>query len=113
MIDKELLKKIDLHMAYQSEKNKQDMHESLVKIVGDALGENPTRYIDVSRIPLICKSIIDISESMKELKSIMVNKEVVESNTNRITAIESNLSWGVKIILGAVILSVLGLILIK
>ena len=50
---------------------------------------------------------------MKELKSIMVNKEVVESNTNRITAIESNLSWGVKIILGAVILSVLGLILIK
>lgn len=70
-----LLAQVDLHMKYQSEKNKLDMHDSLVKIVSDALGDNPTRYIDTSRIPLICKSIFNIEANLIEMKKNMVNQD--------------------------------------
>ncbi len=57
------------------EKNKKDMHSSIVEVVGDALGQNPTRYVDVSRIPLICKSIIEMNAGIKDLNNNYVRKD--------------------------------------
>tara|TARA_R110000868_G_C10972640_1_gene770715 strand:- start:36786 stop:37301 length:516 start_codon:yes stop_codon:yes gene_type:complete len=132
-----LLAQVDNHMMYQANKNALEMERTLTKIVEDALGKNPTRYIDVSRIPLICKSIMDISENMKELKAATIPKETVMSNKERIAKIEheidkslitkkefspvasrvenieSNQAWIVKIIVGAVLAAVLGLVLIN
>lgn len=49
------------------------------------------RYIDVSRIPLICQSIVGIDTRLK--------------------SIESNLAWAVRIIVGAVLVALLALVL--
>ena len=51
------------------------------------------RYIDVSRIPLICQSIIGID--------------------NRLKNIEGNITWGVRIVVGTVITALLGLIVVN
>ena len=53
-------------------------------------GVGEKRFIDISRIPLICQSIISIESRLK--------------------GIEGNLSWGVKIILGAFILGLVALV---
>jgi len=51
------------------------------------------RYIDVSRIPLICQSIVGIDTRLK--------------------SIEGNISWGVRIVVGTVITALLGLIVVN
>ncbi len=66
-----LLEQVDMHMAYALQKTKLEMHDSLVEIVGDALGKTPTRYFDATRIPLICQAILTIDENMKELKNMI------------------------------------------
>lgn len=33
------------------------------------------RFIDVSRVPLICQSIVQISEDIKEIRENMINKD--------------------------------------
>lgn len=48
------------------------------------------RYIDVSRIPLICQSIVGID--------------------NRLRGIEGNITWGVRIVVAAVIGALLTLL---
>lgn len=49
------------------------------------------KFIDITRIPLICKDISDMK--------------------TRIGNIDDNLKWGVRIVLGAVIVAVIGLVL--
>lgn len=51
------------------------------------------RYIDVSRIPLICQSIVGIDARLKN--------------------IEGNITWGVRIVVGAVITALIGLIIVQ
>lgn len=72
--------------------------EIFKKIVQDSIQEmlasdalNKGRYVDVSRIPLICQSIININA--------------------RLEGIESNASWAVRLILGAIIIAFIGLLL--
>lgn len=54
----------------------------------DADGQN--RFINISRVPLICQSIVGIN--------------------TRLENIENNITWGVKLVIGAVILGILALI---
>src|SRR3990167_9511784 len=109
----ELLKKVDMHMKYQSQLNEKKMHNELVKIVGDALGSTPSRYIDASRIPLLCQSIFNIEADMKEIKNGYVKNERFSPLEQSVEKIESNLSRAVWIVLTAVILAVLSLIIIS
>ena len=51
------------------------------------------RFIDVTKEKLICQSIVNIS--------------------GRLDSIEGNLTWGVRIIIGAVLVALLSLVLIK
>lgn len=50
------------------------------------------RFIDVSRIPLICADIATIRGQLK--------------------AIEDNIRWGVRIVIGAVIMALLGMLFV-
>lgn len=51
------------------------------------------RFVNISRVPLICQAIVGIEE--------------------RLNKIDSNIGWGVKIVLGAVILGVVALVIKK
>ena len=54
------------------EQTQQNLH-ILADAISKAIGENKgdQRFIDMSKIPLICLSITGIHESLKELKEIM------------------------------------------
>lgn len=67
--------------------------KSLSDALRDVFGEKTAsgRFIDVTRIPLICQSILVTQK--------------------RLDSIEGNLSWAVKIVVGAVILALIGLVI--
>jgi len=111
--ESDLVSRIDRHMQYASEASRKHMKEQLTEIVSDALGENPTRYIDVSRIPLICKSIIAIDESLKNMDKKYINKDQFEPFRESVKNIETNISRGVWIILALVITAVMSVILVN
>ena len=54
-------------------------------------GVGDKRYIDITRIPLICQSIVGIN--------------------SRLEGIEGNLTWGVRIVVGAIILGLIALLI--
>lgn len=62
--------------------------EALTKALRDVFGEGVAsgRFIDVTRIPLICQSIISLHGDISEIKD--------------------NIKWAVRIVLGAVILAI-------
>lgn len=51
------------------------------------------RFVDVSRVPLICQAIVGIDQRLK--------------------AIEANLTWGIRLVVGAVILALIYVVLPK
>lgn len=73
------------------------IHQNLGDIVDAAVqkafsaGVADKRYIDITRIPLICQSIVGIDARLK--------------------GIESNITWGVRIVIGAVLVALLTLVL--
>lgn len=69
------------------------VHEAVMKGFSFEDSDERRRFIDVTKEKLICQSIVNIS--------------------NRLDGIEGNLTWGVRIVLGAVILALLGMVLIK
>lgn len=69
------------------------VHEAVMRGFSFEDGEEGRRFIDVTKEKLICQSIVNIS--------------------GRLDSIEGNLTWTVRIVLGAVILAVLGLIFVK
>lgn len=54
-------------------------------------GVGDKRYIDITRIPLICQSIVGIDSRLK--------------------GIEGDLKWGVRIVIGAIIAALLALVM--
>lgn len=78
------------------EKNQQDvMAEAIAKAIEKVFevpdSSNKKRFIDISRVPLICQAIVTIND--------------------RLEAIESNISKGVWIVLTAVIVGLMALII--
>lgn len=43
------------------------MKQAFTEAVTEMLSENPTRYVDVSRVPLICQALIGINEKMDKM----------------------------------------------
>lgn len=84
-------------VSAQAEYNASD--ERQTKILADALREvfgeleESKRLVDVSRIPLICQSIVDMHKSIDD-----INK---------------NLTWGVRTVIGGVILALLKVVFVK
>lgn len=49
------------------------IEEALKRVFG--FGEERQLFVDVSRIPLICQSIVQMSDDIKEIKDNMVPKD--------------------------------------
>ena len=62
-----------LDSAKQSQQMVEIISESLRKVFGENVESK--RFVDITRIPLICQSIIGIHESLKDIKKNMVSKE--------------------------------------
>lgn len=78
-------------MEITSEQLEETMHAVLSKMFAAEDAEGNNRFINVGRVPLICQSILGINK--------------------RLESIESNMTWGVRIVIGAVILALLTLVL--
>ncbi len=72
------------------DQSKRDIREAVQEAFKAGIGDK--RYIDVTRIPLICQSIIGIDA--------------------RLTSIEGSLTWVTRIVIGAVLLGLLGLLFV-
>ena len=60
-----LLAKIEETMVKNMVSTAEKLREMVVDVVHDALGREPSRYFDASRIPLICKSIFKMELQLK------------------------------------------------
>ena len=92
-----LLSKVDEHLKDYTKENARQMTDSIRKIVDNALGRSPSRFIDASRIPLICKSIFDIHGNIITISDLI--KEIGE-RTKTIELRLPTYDLSVKIILG-------------
>ena len=103
--------------------NKEHGHEEkLTHIVSLALREvfgeqeEQQRFIDTKRIPLICKDISNINKSLDELHTKIdnkyVSKERFEPVEQKVENISGNVTWLVRLIIGAIVLALLGLVLV-
>lgn len=120
---------MDYEEKKQNEKTINQLAEALRKVFGE--GEEKQRFIDVSRIPLICQSIINLSHEMTKLSAcsqetavkiaeIGVKIEQLQDNFDNISEnfVSNDKFWpinslfykGMGIILGAIILAVLAVI---
>ena len=87
--------KATITAAEASVNHEREMVKVLVEALRQVFGENQDsgRFIDVSRIPLICQNINNMHQ--------------------RIEKIDGNITWIVRLIIGAVVLALLGLVLTR
>lgn len=92
---KEAQEAIEAARSLQSSLSDEKIAKALSSALRDVFGENENsgRFIDTNRIPLICQDIKGIHGS--------------------ISKIEDKIDWVSKLVIGAVILALLGMVLIK
>jgi len=78
----------------EDEKVIQHLEEALRRTF--AFGQENQRFVDVSRIPLICQSIVQMAADVKEIKEDMVSKD-------RFVLVERVVYGGVSLILVGVL----------
>lgn len=78
-------------------------------------GERNKRYIDVTRVPLICQNITGIHDSLKKLEDKMetklVSREAFDAQKEKVDGLQDNQKWVVRSIIGIVIAAVMALII--
>ena len=57
----------------------QALIDALQKVFG--VGEKQKKFVDVGRIPLLCKSVIEMRSDIKEIKENQMNLETAIKNT--------------------------------
>lgn len=81
-----------------AKQTEQVVTKALKDIFGEGDSKDPERMtVLVRRIPLLCTNIDDMHK-------------LIASNSERLEKIEGNIAWGVRIVIGSVILGVLKLI---
>lgn len=65
-------------MQAKEKASRSQMKEVFAEVVQDMFDANPTRYIDVSRVPLICQAIVGLSKSMETLQENLDKKYVTK-----------------------------------
>ena len=85
--------KVAADLAVQTKAENDQTAASLAEALRQVFGENEAsqRFIDVSRIPLICQSIVDIHKNIDK--------------------INNNITWAVRTVVGGVILALLTLLI--
>lgn len=89
--------------------NEEHMTKSLSNALRDVFGENVNsgRFIDTSRIPLICQSILGIEKSIEEIKDGMNTKFIT---TDAFWPVKTIVYTGVGLVLTAVVGALLALV---
>lgn len=84
-----------------TEKSQEETTKYLADALREVFGENQDarRFVDVTRIPLICNSIIGIHEELKELKEIMKDSHNKFVNQDQFFPVRS-IVFGIAGILG-------------
>ncbi len=90
-------KEVDIEKEQQLRQARQK--EEMLNVLDEYFtrGVDKKKFIDTSRIPLICQDIKTIHEDIKEVKE--TQKEM-----------QDNVKWGVRLILGAVVLAFISLL---
>lgn len=105
---------LNTHTTENMKQYMESLKSTMITIVNDALGQNPARYVDISRIPLICKSIFDITQYMKsideKLDTKYVSKEKFEPVQEAVEALRADKNKVVWLVISVVILALLGLV---
>lgn len=81
---------IELAINTSSKRTEDALVFALRKVFGE--NEKSGRFIDVSQIPLICKSIVDMHEKITEMKQDLENKYVTRYEFNPVRAIAFGLA---------------------
>lgn len=95
------------------------IEEKLTRTLSAALrevfGENEVsgRFVDVQRIPLICKSIIDINEKLTDIVSRMEKSDEKHVSQDQFWPVKTIVYSGVGIVLAAVLTAVIGVVVIN
>ena len=88
-----------------------DIRKEVAEAVKEALGETmPGRYLDVSRIPLICQNIDGIHTSLKDLNNKLDNKYVSNESFFPVKLLVYGFAG---MILVAVVAALIGLVVFK
>lgn len=100
--------------AYRAETTKM-FSEALREAFGEQ--KSSGRFVDISRIPLICKNIESIDAKLEKIIATMeenyVKVETAKNLSDKVASLSDNQTWVVRIVIGAVIMALLGLVLIK
>lgn len=96
---------------------KEEKDERMTHVLADALrevfGENEKsqRFIDVSRIPLICQSIISIHSDIKDIKEIIKDSDARHVNQDQFTPVKLIVYGFAGLVLTAVVVALIALVL--
>ena len=103
-------------MTKNGEKHNKNIDPAAVKSITEALkevfgkGKESQKFIDISRIPLICQSIIGIHENLKDINVKLDNKFVTKESFSPVR----NTVYGmIGIILTGVIIAIMSVVLKK
>lgn len=96
--------KVD-EVLLQENRNLQILQKSLAGALKDVFGEytESQRFLDLKRIPLICKDISGINKSLEDIKNSIDAKE--NDHENRIRSLEGKMAYYIG---GAAVLGALG-----
>lgn len=85
--------KIETARLAQVDLNQDKIKEMMIEVLHDVFDEKVSsgRFIDVSRIPLICQSIMGLNK--------------------RVESIDDSITWVVRIVIGAVVLGLIALLI--
>lgn len=89
----------------QENKNLQILQESLAGALKEVFGEytESQRFLDLKRIPLICKDISNIYKILEDIKKVVDNDNKDDDHEKRIRKMESKIAYytGASGVLGA------------
>lgn len=81
-----------------------DVIAAIEEAVRNALSTDAKRYVDVSRVPLICQSIIQIHDNIKDIKDNMVTRESFSPVRNLVYGLVSLFLTGIAVALLALVI---------
>ena len=91
-----------------AKRTKSDMIEGLRDVFGDSDTKDPEKMkVIVRRVPILC---VNVENTQKDIAGINKRIENVPQMHTDILEIKDNLKWGVRIVLGAIILAVLAML---
>lgn len=107
--------------AQQAERDaaRAEMTQMFSEALREAFGEQRSkgRFVDISRIPLICKNIEAIDVKLEKIITTMednyVKVETAKVLADKVASLSDDRKWIVRLVVGAVITALLGLVLIK